>query len=139
MQQHYVTFYSPGTFVAETNAVKVETWDVDEAVKMAAGIMQRYGARPYGFRFSTRSRTEADLDAKETDRSPMYYLGGSIETVEDVRKRADPKESILLGNMERNGYARIVRNANSYTWTQPLMDGDVVLDVVLPPAKKESA
>lgn len=38
MEQHFVTFYSPGTFVAETTAKPVESWDVDLAVAMSSDI-----------------------------------------------------------------------------------------------------
>jgi hypothetical protein len=128
MEKHFVTFYSPGTFVAEDTTRPIEQWDVDAAVAMARDITERYGATPYGFRFTTRSREDADLDSKTTATSNMYYLGGEIETVEQVEARADPAERILLANMKGNGYGRIVVNRNSWKWTQPLRDNDVVLD-----------
>ena len=131
IQQHYVTFYSPGTMVAETDSKKVDAWDVDQAVEMARSVEQRHGARPYGFCFSTRARGDADLDAKETARGPMYYLGGEVETIEEIEARGDPSERILLANMRCNGWNRVVVNTNSYRWIQPLKDDDVVLDVKL--------
>ena len=54
MQRHFVTFYSPGTIVAETTTREIDSWNVDDAVAMSRFIQERYGARPYGFRFSTR-------------------------------------------------------------------------------------
>lgn len=83
-------------------------------------------------------RREADeLDSKVVARSGRYYLGGTIETIEDVRQRNDPKESILLSNMESNGWERIVVNTNSWKIVQPLKDGDVLLDYA-PPKKSEA-
>lgn len=131
MEKHFVTFYSPGTFVAETNELPIDAWDTEKAVELARGIKQRYGARPYGFRFSTRSRGPDDLDSKVTAKSPYYFLGGRVETLAEVEARNDPKESILRSNMRGNGYDRIVVNDNSWRWTQPLDAGDVVLDVTL--------
>jgi hypothetical protein len=93
----------------------------------AGTIIERYSAVPFCFRFSTRSREEDELDSRETAHSPMYYLGGQITTIEEVRQRADPSERILLSNMECNGYDRVVVNTNSWKWTAPLEPGDVVL------------
>ena len=131
ISQHFVTFYSPGTFTAEETTKPIESWDVDTAVKMAAGIKERHAAVPYGFRFSTRSREDGELDSKVSSKSNMYYLGGKVETIEDVERRNDPKESVLLSNMRCNGYDRIVVNTNSWKWTQPLRDDDVILNVDL--------
>jgi hypothetical protein len=128
MKQHFVTFYSPGTFVAEETTKPIDKWDVPTALKLMKGITERHGATPYGFRFSTRARTAKELDSKPSQSSPMYYLGGKVETLAQVKARATPKDSILVCNMEGNGYKRIVTNDNSYRWTQPLEDGDVVLD-----------
>jgi hypothetical protein len=92
MKKHFVTFYSPGTFVAETSAKDIGSWNVDDAVAMSAMIEERHGARPYGFRFTTRERGDDDFDSKETAQSPMYYLGGKVETLEEVEARNDPEE-----------------------------------------------
>lgn len=128
MKAHFVTFYSPGTFVAETTEKPIGEWDVEKAKKMAKEIVERYNARPYGFRFLTRERGENDLDSKVTKTSAMYYLGGKIETLAQVKKRATEKDRILVSNMECNGWNRIVTNSNSWLVTQPLEKGDVVLD-----------
>lgn len=136
IEQHFVTFYSPGTFMAEMSAKPIDAWSVDLAMKMAVEIKERHGATPYGFSFQTRGRGADDLDSKEVARSPFYWLGGKIETLEEVEARDDPKEMILRGNMRGNGYAKIITNTNSYKWTQPLGETDVVLE--WPPAEKSS-
>lgn len=128
MKQHYVEFLSPGTFVHETTRREVAKWDVEAAVEMARGIRERHAATPFGFRFITRERGPNDLDASETARGPMHYLGGEVLTVEDVEARNDPADKILISNMRGNGWERIIVNTNSWKVTQPLMDDDVVLD-----------
>ncbi len=130
MEKHFVTFYSPGTFVAETTDKEVASWDVDAAVKMASEIEERYGATPYGFRFTTRTRDDDDLDSRVSKSSPMYYIGGMVETLAEVEARNDPKEDILRRNMRGNKIERIVRKrpyVKGWMWTQELKDGDVVL------------
>lgn len=128
MEQHFVTFYSPGTFFDETTTKPIASWDVEQAKDMARSIMERYNATPFGFSFSTRTRSEVELDSHEVATSPMYYLGGEIYTIEQIRERANPDESILLDNMEGNGYDRVIFNNNSWRVVKPIVDGDVVLD-----------
>ena len=53
MRQHYVQFFSPGTFVAETSTRTIDSWSVTTALKMAGKVTERYGATPYGFKFHT--------------------------------------------------------------------------------------
>lgn len=128
---HFVTFYAPGTFVAESTTREIDSWDVEKAMEMARGMKMRYNAAPYGFRFTTRARRDDELDSRQIDQSPFYFLGGKVETIDEVRRRNDPKERILLSNMECNGYDRIIINTNSFKWTQPLEKDDIVLDFVL--------
>lgn len=128
MQKHYVEFLSPGTLVAESTRKEIDGWDIEQAICMARDVTERHGATPYGFVFITRSRNEDEMDARETARSGTYYLGGKIETLEEVEARDDPKEDILRSNMRINGWHKIVVNTNSWKWTQPLREGDTVLD-----------
>ena len=92
VEHHFVTFYSPGTFVAETTEKPIDSWDVETAKQMAHEIKERYNAVPYGFRFSTRTRGDGDLDSHVSATSPLYYLGGKVETLDEVEARKDPKE-----------------------------------------------
>jgi len=132
MQKHFVTFYSPGTFVAETSIKEIESWDVQAAQRMADSISERYGAKPYGFRFSTRSRGPDDLDSSTTATSPMYYLPHcKVETLAEVEARNDPKERILLSNMRGNGYDRIIVTTEGWKCAQPLLANDVVLSALM--------
>ena len=128
MKKHFVEFLSPGTFVAESTTLPIDSWDIEKAIKMARKVKERYGATPYGFRFITRERGKNDLDSKVTATSGTYYLGGKVETVAEVEKRTDPNETILLSNMKANGWEKIITNCNSWKWTQPLKKGDIVLD-----------
>lgn len=132
MQAHFVEFLFPGTFVAESTVRPIDSWDVETAKAMALNVHERYGARPYGFRFFTKTRAEHELDSSVSARSNLYYLGGKVETIDEVRARALPDERILLSNMECNHYDKIVINTNSWRWTQPLHDGDVILDFAFP-------
>lgn len=134
MQKHFVIFFSPGTFIAEQSEYPIESWDVQKAIEMAQSVKERYNTTPYGFQFTTRERKDNELDSREVERSGMYFLGGEVLTVEQIRERNDPKERTLLLNMEGNGWDKIVVNTNSWRWTEPLRKGDVVLDFT-PPAR----
>lgn len=136
MKKHFVSFYSPGTFVSEETTEPVDNWDINAAVERAKTVLERHGATPYGFRFSTRTRSDDDLDSKVSNRSPMYYLGGKVETLAEVEARATPKDTILLGNMRCNEYDRIITNDNSWRFTAPLGKEDVVLEFTPPERPK---
>lgn len=121
MSTHYVTFMSPGTFFTETTQQEIERWDVEEAKKRAKKIMERHNATPYGFQFKTViSKTESKY-------SPMYFLGGKVETLAQVKKRATKDDAILIRNMEANDYKKVITNTNSWKVTLPVQDEDVVL------------
>lgn len=128
MQKHFVEFHSPGTFVQEKTCKPIAEWDVTKAMKMAHGVTERYGATPYGFQFVTRERGDEDMDSREVARSPMYFLGGMVETLAQVKARNLRGDRVLIANMEGNGWVRVITNTNSYRWTQPFNDGDVRLD-----------
>jgi hypothetical protein len=135
---HFVTFYSPGTFVSEQSQQPIDGWNIEAAKAMALTVSERYGATPYAFRFSTRSRGPADLDSKTSAASGLYYLGGTILTLAEVEARGDERDRILISNMRCNGYERVIENRNSWLFTGPLSDGDTVLDFTPPPRKSEA-
>ena len=130
MRRHFVEFMSPGTFVCEVTTRPIEAWDVEQAVAMAADIVERYNATPFGFRFITRERGLEDLDSRITSRSGMYYLEGRIDRVADIEARARDDERILLLNMKANGWDEVFVNTKGMPWTVPLHPGDTILKVV---------
>jgi hypothetical protein len=128
LTQHFVTFFSPGTFVAETTMKPIASWDVDAAVAMAREITERYNATPYAFRFTTRGRDDSELDSKQIAASNLYYLGGQVFTRAEIEARNDPKEATLRANMRINDIERVIINDNSWRFTGPLNADDVILD-----------
>lgn len=123
-QKHYVTFYSPGSFVSETTTKEIDAWSVDLAVRMAKEI-ERHHATPYGFSFKTM---ESDgWSPRTVKESGMYYLGGRLLTLDDI---PDTKEnSILRDNMRFNNYEYVIENTNSWKITLPFYkDKDTLLE-----------
>lgn len=129
MEKHFVRFLSAGTFVAEETVMPIEKWDVDQAIEMAKGITERYGAKPYGFQFITRGRTDEELDSKVINRSGIYYINGTVETLNQVKAKGNPDDRILISNMESNGWDKIVTTYNPYKWVQPFNEEDSVVAV----------
>jgi len=127
MTQHFVTFYSPGTFIAEETTKPIDAWDTTIALRMAAEVTERHGAKPCAFAFTTRSRGDADLDSKVVARSALHYFGVNVETLADIEARSAPADRTLIANMRGNGYARVVTTTSGWKATMPLRDGDVVL------------
>lgn len=134
---HRVTFLSPGSFVSEQTSRPVLLWDIPAACEAATDVTERHGARPYGFYFTTYV-TAPDVpdgmggtlkvEARETERSGMHFLGGSILTVEDVERRADPKDAILLSNMRGNDMALVCEVRNGFRSTHPFGARDVTVN-----------
>lgn len=129
MEAHFVTFYSPGTFMPEETTLPIESWDIDLAVNMSKEIEERHGARPYCFQFVTRSRSEDELDSKVVAKSGNHFLGGAIETREEIVARNLPDERILRANMQGNDIKKVITNCNSWKVTIPFTDEDVLLEV----------
>lgn len=128
IEKHFVVFESPGTFLAETTAKPIDSWDVEQAKKLAHDIVERYNATPYGFRFITRTRGPEDLDSHVSARSGMYYLGGEIQTLAEIEAANRPEDKILLCNMRANKWNRVISNCNSWPITLPLTEDDTVLE-----------
>ena len=125
MQKHYVTFYSPGSFMPESTSKEIDAWSVDLAVHYAKNIKERHGATPYGFNFKTM---ESDgWSPKTVKESGMYYLGGRLMKLIDI---PDTKEnSILRDNMRFNNYEYVIENTNSWKIILPFnKNKDTLLD-----------
>ena len=127
MKKDFVTFYSPGTFVAEMTTRQVPSWNIPKALKLMEDVKERHGAVPYGFRFTTKKRGLRDFEPKEIARSGMYYVNCRVQTLSELEKRCEPSESTLLENMRRNGWDTIVTSKTGWAWSQPLRKDDVVL------------
>ena len=107
MEKHFVSFYSPGSFMDEETELPIESWDVEAASEMAHTIKERHNATPHMFIFNTRARGEDDLDSKVVKVSAKYHLGGTLS--------------------ELNG-EKVVDNCNSWKHTARFSEGDVILD-----------
>ena len=129
LKKNYVVFMSAGTMVAEDTTKEIDTWDINVALKMSKEITERHNSHPYGFYFMTRGRNDNDLDSKVISKSGMYYINGIVETLAEIKAKHNPKDAILISNMECNGWNKVVRTCNPYSWTQPLREDDVVVNI----------
>ncbi len=95
---------------------------------MSKEITERYDATPYGFYFTTRERKRNELDSKVVKESGMYYLGGKVWTLKELKARQSPNDKILISNMECNELDKVVETVGKWKWMRPLWEGDVVLE-----------
>jgi hypothetical protein len=133
---HHVTFLSPGTFVSEQTTKPIDSWNVAVATEMATNIVERYDARPYAFYFTTKITADdvpddsggfLQVQPRETERSGRHFLNGNVLTLDDVQRRGDKNDSILVINM-RNNQPIICETSNGYRHTAPFENGDVVVN-----------
>lgn len=137
MRTHRVTFMSPGTLFAEQSTCEIPSWDPVLACDMAQKITERHGAKPYGFYFSTLLTAlpvddgeggKLSVELRQVERSGMYFLGGTVETLDEIAARNDPREAILRRNLCRNNCPIVVVNTNSWQSVQPFTEKDVIVD-----------
>ena len=137
VEKHFVTFMSPGTFVSEATTKPIEAWATRKAVEIGDGIVERHGAKPYGFRFETRLCTDPvpdgrggtlKVEQKTIATSGMHFLGGRLETLDDVDRRADPKENVLRMNMSGNETWIVCIIDRGYRSTIPFEEKDVIVN-----------
>lgn len=137
MRKHQVTFYSPGTLFSESSTHDIDSWDTAKAVEMSETITARYNARPYGFIFRTLLVVDdvpdgeggtLKVEPKVVESSGIHFLGGRLETYDDVVARNDDKESILRSNMRNNEHWIIIINDNSYRSTLPFNEEDCIVN-----------
>lgn len=120
MIKHYIEWFYPGTFVSESQGSEVATRE--------APTERPNGT--YGYRFYSRSEVELDgeqLVGARKDISPMTFYGKEF-TLEQVRALPEDwpgQNSILISNITRNGYERMVRTVRG-NW-QLLDPADVVV------------
>jgi len=135
MRRRYVTFCSPGTLVSEMTTRECE-WNTRKATLLAQEIVERHGAKPFGFVFSERVTAAPvsdgeggtlDVKEREVERTGMHFLGGEVVTYDAIEARAYRGERILLSNMRCNGYPLVVENRNSYLSTHPFEERDVIV------------
>ena len=81
----------------------------------------------YAFYFTTRSRSEEDLDSHVSDTSGTYYLGGRVYTKEQI-DAGEYGSSILRSNMEINNWDKVICTVSGMT--VPFEENDVVLEKI---------
>lgn len=103
IEKNFVTFFSPGTFVHEETTKEIDNWNVDEARDMARGIVERHGATPFAFQFSTRRREEDDLDSKVVSHSGTVLprWGRAYARRYQVQERSKRQDSDLEHGVQR--------------------------------------
>jgi hypothetical protein len=135
MRTHRVIFYSPGTFFPEESSREIDSWDTRRAVELSKEVVERHNARPHSFRFKTYLTAAPvpdgeggvlNVEPKEVDASGLYFLGGRLRTLEEVKAENNPKEQILISNMENNCPVAI-ENRNSWLFTGEFGERDCIV------------
>jgi len=117
-KQLFCTYYSPGTFFLEQSSFEVETRDLAAcAARAKADVVERYGARPFAFRFT---------DGNGKVLSGLYYLTGTVLRRDDVPD--DGEHQTMRSNMTDPERCVAVENTNSFKHVSHFSEDDVVVD-----------
>lgn len=141
MRKHYVTFVSPGTLFAEMTSKPIDAWDIKQALALEKGTIERYGAKPFGFYFSTRLVVDPvpdgeggtlNVEPREVERSGMHFLADaghwSLHSYDELERVGSKETEILRSNMRGNGWPIVFESRRSFRCTQPFEERDVVVD-----------
>jgi len=133
-QQHFVDFFSPGTFFSEQSRKPIDAWDINLAVALSNDVLERHDAKPYGFQFVTCIVADPisdgeggtlDVKPKEVERSDTHFIGGTVLRYDEI---LDEEYRILRTNMQCNGWPVCIENCNSWRFTGAFNDDDVIVD-----------
>jgi hypothetical protein len=133
--RHFVTFYSPGTFMSESTTKDIPELHPPLAARMAREIEERYEAKPYGFRFETRITHDPipdgaggtlNVESKTTAKTGTYFLTGTVRAYSEISEAKDT--NILRSNMRGNDWPLMIENTNSYRTIMPYEAGDCIVD-----------
>ncbi|PZM08070.1 hypothetical protein CPY51_30470 [Rhizobium tubonense] len=123
MSKEYAVFLFNGSFTNTERPVQVPCRDVDRATEIAQQLTLQYGAPPFAFHFESR------VDSLDSigNRSGLYYLGGTIQTLAEIRAECNPSNQRMIWNLEARGIDKIVTNNCPCLACFPLRDEDQVL------------
>lgn len=127
--EHWVKFLLPGTLFPEETRVQLESRSTREA--MAFADKNAYAFKLYDVEVRTGVLEDGEKieNRRMVNESGMYFIGGKLLDKEDIAKENElnNRYSILLSNMESNGYEYVVRcRTGNY---QPFQEGDVLFAV----------
>ena len=129
-----VTYYSPGTFFAESSSKEFDTFDLSKFVSHSANVSERHGAKPYGFSVEKlelpvtlpkMGTFKVVVEPKVLETSGIYYITGEIIFSEDI---VDKDKDIFKSNLENNSDGVGIVNKNSYLFHGMFSKDDFIVD-----------
>lgn len=128
---YLVTYFSPGTFFAESSSKEFAEIDLKKIATAAKKVKERHGATPWGFEIVEMRRPvekgEFEVVPKTVRQiGGRYHLTGELKRYDDIPETE--KTHILRSNMWGNDWPIIVENRNSWLSTQPFEQEDVIVD-----------
>lgn len=132
----FAQYFSPGLLFSETSLRPLEGDTYEEAVRAAASVEERHGAKPFGFDLVTHIVADPVDDgeggtlnvvSKEVERRGRFYLGGDIYLYDRVVAE-EGADSIWASNMRCNRDPVSIVIVNGYKSTQIFRESNVVVD-----------
>lgn len=119
-ETHHVLFLFQGSMYIEERAIPVPVWDLRLALDLTQEAEARVGARPYGFRFSTR------VQGSRVDESGVVFVGGRVRRYEEVPNALAGRNRVLRQNMSANDHPVVCETL--IKWPLPFNEEDYLID-----------
>ncbi|KQW72338.1 hypothetical protein [Ensifer sp. Root127] len=124
MSTKHIRFLFDASFKSTEYVVETSSWDVEAAAGIAHRLTLERGVQPYAFWFESREPGHGP----EPKISGTYYLGGKLQTLDELRAENDPSAVIMIHHLEARGIERVVTTNCPCLASFPFRDGDHILE-----------
>ena len=123
---HFVTYLFSPDSCSKPITVPSPAWDPRHAIERIDTVCGTHRHRPHRFYFTTPH--DANHGFTNPTRSHMYYLGGFVETQQQVLERTSPQSPLYRSMVDKNVH-QVVTIQRDTIHTYPLTPNDIVMNM----------
>lgn len=103
----YVEYYFAGSFFIESSIKPTK----DRNVKNLKVPDEAFGFQFFDIIETTKTKNGKKITSKSNplNASPIYYYGGEIMTIAEVRKKKIPNAHTIISNMKANNWSKVIK------------------------------
>jgi len=124
-RKHFIQFQYSGSFFSEETSVEIVERDPSKIEVPPGAYCFSFYDQIVGTIIESIGDKEIAVNSAQLDKSPTYYYGGKVYTVEELKKKF-PNEQTLITNVEINSCKRTIKCRNG-NW-RFFKDDDVLIE-----------